>query len=80
MEGAKPTIAVLRKPVVPGNPRLEPVPRGSDFLNLGSDIMFVFVLIISFKPSLYPTWGSNLQLRDQEWRALPTEPARHPLF
>lgn len=61
MEGSQcstnPAVVVLRKPVVPGNSKLELVPRGSDSLNLGSDTMFDFVLIIL--SHLYPQHGAG---------------------
>lgn len=37
-----------------------------------------FFIIIIFKLSLYPMWGSNLQPQDQELYALLSESARCP--
>lgn len=42
--------------------------------------VFLFSKIFILKSSLYPMWGSNLQARDQENHAPPTEPARCSYF
>ena len=40
--------------------------------------MYSFEIPFLLLLSLYPMWGSNLQPRDQESHALPTQPARCP--